>query len=329
MKVVAALALLMLSASGDTEAPIWIWPVLAGGIVASAAAIPFLRMRWGRTVFVSYRRADGAEESARIAGKLAQRFGRGRVFLDVRSIRPGENFRISIERKLRTCDAVLVLMGPQWATLTDESGAIRLQQEDDMVRVEVAAALESGALVIPVLLRGARLPERNQLPPDLRNLLDLQGLTLPAEQVEGWLPVLIETVSRANVRRTPLMVLLSHFAIAVLLFVFYLTDGMQGSEFLIALGLVSSMLSATAGVALVYGLQGLNPARVRQVPTSSLLLPLSFVGVAAVFVVLRSLNLWGFGSRLTFLLSVGALEIVFSAYTGVVLSSLFENRSKT
>jgi TIR domain len=65
---------------------------------------------------------------------------------------------------------MLVVIGPGWL-------CPRLQDPNDHVRLEVAAALERNVRVIPVLVGGATMPEANSLPPDLAGLARRQ----PAE----------------------------------------------------------------------------------------------------------------------------------------------------
>ena len=308
----------------EAEAPIWVWPVVATAIVASAAAVPFLRVRKGRTVFLSYRRADTSDATRRLADSLSGRFGRGRVFFDVQSIGPGENFRRAITRRLRRCDAALIVIGTHWATLRDDRDALRLHQPDDMVRSEVAAALDSGALVIPVTVNGARQPVSGDLPEDLLGLLDLQTMDLGAEVSDRSLSALADAIAASPVRRTPLLALIPHVAVVVLLAVFWQVDGLTPEEFTTSLGIVAPMAAACAAVAVAHALRTEAPARVRQVPVSSLLAPLGFVAIMAVLVVFKALSIWSFPA---FKLWLAAVELLFAAYTGGVLAATFENRS--
>ena len=69
-------------------------------------------------------------------------------------------------------------MGPRWATIEDEDG-VRIAEPGDFVRLEVGTALRrSDVTVIPVLVSGARMPDPDDLPPDIapitrRNALEL------------------------------------------------------------------------------------------------------------------------------------------------------------
>jgi hypothetical protein len=120
-------------------------------------------------VFLSYRRSDSAEAAGRLYDHLEQRLGRRGVFKDVDSIPFGEDFRAYIEERIRTCRAVLVLIGEGWLTAENQAGR-RLDDPADYVRMEIAAALRAGCDVIPVLVGGATMPAAEELPDDIREL---------------------------------------------------------------------------------------------------------------------------------------------------------------
>jgi len=76
--------------------------------------------------------------------------------MDLDSIEAGVDFAEVIRERVHSCAVLVALIGPQWATLTDEEGHRRLDAPHDYVRFEVQAALERGVRVIPVLVHGAR-----------------------------------------------------------------------------------------------------------------------------------------------------------------------------
>jgi hypothetical protein len=129
-----------------------------------------------RTIFVSYRRTDSADVAGRIHDRLAEQFGKGSIFMDVDSIPLGVNYRNHIVGMLGRCKVCLVIMGPNWARLTGPDGRPRLQDEDDLVRIEVETALSlKSAPVVPLLVSGAAMPLEADLPPGLLELLDREG----------------------------------------------------------------------------------------------------------------------------------------------------------
>src|SRR5262249_23185061 len=102
-------------------------------------------------VFLSYRRDDSCAHVGRVADYLENRFGRASVFKDVDSILPGADFRRVLEYELTGCDVVLVVIGDDWFTATDEQGRLRLENKNDFVRAEVELALARQIPIIPVL----------------------------------------------------------------------------------------------------------------------------------------------------------------------------------
>jgi tetratricopeptide (TPR) repeat protein len=123
-------------------------------------------------VFISYRRDDSAGWTGRLASDLQERLGPQTVFQDVATIEAGEDFVAAITRVLQTCAVALVIIGPEWHEIRDEeNGARRLENPQDLVRLETATALaRPGLRVIPVLVGGARMPDADDLPADLRDL---------------------------------------------------------------------------------------------------------------------------------------------------------------
>ena len=128
-------------------------------------------------VFISYRRSDTTSGYASwIYDRLADAFGADRIFMDVDSLPLGVDFVEHLERALASTDVALVLIGPAWLDALDEAGNRRLNDPDDLVRLEVAAALRSSSRVIPVLVDGAEMPGRAALPQDLWPLARRQAL---------------------------------------------------------------------------------------------------------------------------------------------------------
>lgn len=121
-------------------------------------------------VFVSYRRSDAQGEAGHLLADLRRRFGDDRVFMDIAAIRPGEDFGLAIQRAIQECSVVLVVIGRGWTSASDESGKRRLDDPNDWVRLEIASALASERLVVPVMVQGAAMPTEAELPESIRTL---------------------------------------------------------------------------------------------------------------------------------------------------------------
>jgi hypothetical protein len=132
-------------------------------------------------IFISYRHEDSIAYAGRVYDHLTNHFGRSNVFMDVDNIEPGLDFVEVLQQTVSSCDALVVVIGRSWLSATDEDGHRRLDAPDDLVRLEIAAALERKVRVVPVLVGGARMPRSQDLPPALaglarRNSLELSDL---------------------------------------------------------------------------------------------------------------------------------------------------------
>ncbi|MFN7054999.1 toll/interleukin-1 receptor domain-containing protein [Hyphomonas sp.] len=121
-------------------------------------------------VFVSYRRDDAAHITGRIHDALVARLGQARVFMDVDSVAPGEDFVRKIRDTIAASDVFLVIIGPGWLEARTAAGQRRIDLPGDFVRIEVAAALAQGLKIIPVLVDGANMPRAEDLPEDVAQL---------------------------------------------------------------------------------------------------------------------------------------------------------------
>jgi hypothetical protein len=132
-------------------------------------------------IFISYRRADSAGHAGRLYDALEARFGRDHVFMDVSDIDSGESFSDVIHAEIRACDVLIAIIGRTWLTCTGARGR-RLDDPDDLVRAEIAAALTQGTPVIPVLVAGAAPPEAAALPDPLKPLAALDAHDISDER---------------------------------------------------------------------------------------------------------------------------------------------------
>ena len=125
-------------------------------------------------IAISYRRDDSAAITGRIFDRLAARYGTGSVFRDIDSIPLGVDFREYINRMLAETDITLVVVGKRW--FGTRKGRRRIDDPADPVRVEVEMALRSRMPVVPVLVEGSAMPNIDQLPDSLKELVYCNGL---------------------------------------------------------------------------------------------------------------------------------------------------------
>lgn len=126
-----------------------------------------------KNIFISYRKVDSEDITGRIYDRLLGYFGPSRVFMDIDALLAGVDYRSQITEMLSQCDVVLPIIGDKWLTATDENGKLRLDNPEDLLRLEVSTSLSrKNVTVVPILVHGAKLPEASDLPPDLAPLAE-------------------------------------------------------------------------------------------------------------------------------------------------------------
>jgi hypothetical protein len=131
-----------------------------------------------RTLFLCYRREDTQDAAGRLHDRLVDAYGPDHVFMDIDSVPLGIDFVDHVTDQISRCSGVIVMIGRQWLTATDVRGRRRLDFEDDLVRTELAAALERKIPVIPVLVQDATVPASEDLPPNIKPLARRNGINL-------------------------------------------------------------------------------------------------------------------------------------------------------
>lgn len=134
------------------------------------------------TVFLCYRREDTQDAAGRLHDRLADAYGHDRVFMDVDSVPLGIDFVEHVSEQISRCSAVIVMIGKRWLTIKDRRRRRRLDNEDDLVRAEIRAALHQKIPVIPVVVQDASMPGSEDLPEDIRLLARRNGIQLRADQ---------------------------------------------------------------------------------------------------------------------------------------------------
>jgi hypothetical protein len=137
-----------------------------------------------KSIFVSYRREDTSGHAGRLCDRLRAQFRDTRVFMDVDTIQPGVDFVQVIEDAVGSCDVLLALIGDEWLTVSDRFGNRRLDNPEDFIRLEIAAALRRGVPVIPVLLEDARMPSADELPGELARFARIHALDISDKRWE-------------------------------------------------------------------------------------------------------------------------------------------------
>ncbi len=146
-------------------------------------------------IFLSYRRDDTEAHAGRLHEALQHRLPGVVVFRDIDNIPAGVKFADYIRNGVAESDALVAVIGPNWASAVDENGTRRLEQASDFVRVEIEAAIEKKIPIVPVLVGGATMPRAASLPPTLAELVEWQNHELPARLWNEGCDRLVETLT--------------------------------------------------------------------------------------------------------------------------------------
>jgi hypothetical protein len=107
--------------------------------------------------------------AGRIYDRLVAHHGSESIFMDVDNVPYGANFREHIQAVFRSTEVLVAVIGHQWLG-HQAQGTSRIHDKNDPVRIEIQTALQEQVLVIPVLIDGAKMPDRNELPSNIRDL---------------------------------------------------------------------------------------------------------------------------------------------------------------
>jgi hypothetical protein len=145
-------------------------------------------------VFISYRRSDASAYANLLHDWISERYGDERVFTDIDAIEHGVYFAKEMDERIASSEVVIVVIGKEW--LVEAQGRRRLDDPDDYVRLEIAAALKQDIRVIPVLVEGATMPSSEELPEALRGLARRQALEMSDVRLRSNKEVLLEQLDR-------------------------------------------------------------------------------------------------------------------------------------
>ena len=120
----------------------------------------------GKRVVISYRRTD-AKLAEQLRFELKLLHPSLKVFRDEMDLSGGESFTERLRKEIEQAQVLLVLITPIWAS---REGLQRLGERADVVRREIAWAIDKDVPLLPLLVDSAGMPAAEQLPTDLRLL---------------------------------------------------------------------------------------------------------------------------------------------------------------
>jgi predicted ATPase len=147
-------------------------------------------------IFVSYRREDASSAAGWLHSHLVHAFPDAQVFLDVDTIEVGDDFLEVINRAVGSCDVLIAVIGSRWLDVTTESGGRRLDDPEDLVRLEIEAALARNVRLVPTLVEGAAMPRAKDLPPSLTGLARRHAIEIAHSRFADDAARLVQAVKR-------------------------------------------------------------------------------------------------------------------------------------
>jgi hypothetical protein len=144
-------------------------------------------------IFINYRRGDTSQNASRLYEWLSERYGEEQVFMDIDAIEPGLDWAEAIDKAVASSDLILAVIGDDWLAELKR----RIDDENDFVRHELAAALARDVRIIPVLVEGAKMPSPAELPPSLVSLTRRQAFEVRDERFRFDKQELLKRVDRA------------------------------------------------------------------------------------------------------------------------------------
>lgn len=129
-------------------------------------------------IFICYRREDSGPWAQLIHRYTVDAIGKENVFYDIDSIPPGHDFRKVIGDYLDKVDVLFVVIGPNWARI----GKTKLFNNNDFVRFEIKYALDKNILITPLLVNNATIPNQDDLPIDIQDLIFRHGVKISPEK---------------------------------------------------------------------------------------------------------------------------------------------------
>jgi hypothetical protein len=153
-------------------------------------------------IFICYRREDTRWVAGRIYDCLIRKFGKDAIFRDIESTPIGIDYRQHIDSVLQQCSVVLVIVGDKW--LSEH----RIDNPDDLMRIEIEIALQRTIPVIPLFVQGTTITAEN-LPVSMKGLLSRQGMHITDEYFPMQMDYLINVLEPKlqSIRKRDLKVL--------------------------------------------------------------------------------------------------------------------------
>ncbi|MFD4830008.1 toll/interleukin-1 receptor domain-containing protein [Streptomyces uncialis] len=142
-------------------------------------------------IFVNYRTDDEAATATLIDRELSRVFGDENVFRASKSIEPGSRYPQELVKAVRRSSVLLAVIGPKWRAIGGSTGRSGAYDREDWVRREITEALDTGAVVIPLLVGRTERLRREDLPQELWPLAECQDRRIDLRKIDADLSGLV------------------------------------------------------------------------------------------------------------------------------------------
>lgn len=139
----------------------------------------------GMKIFISYRRRDAQWQVDRLYDAIRSHSGVDHVFFDQRSLKKGEDFVNSIVEKIKNCDLFIVIIGPLWNSVDEQSGRRRLDDASDWSRREIEIARKYNKTIIPVFIDETPADSLESVPDTISFIANLNGHRINFQSFEA------------------------------------------------------------------------------------------------------------------------------------------------
>ena len=143
-------------------------------------------------VFICHRRGDAVRQVGRLLEKLNHSFGEHTLYYGSHETTDGKSVSMEGLHAMIDARAVLIMIGPNWASLENLERLHETDGKADPLRHWIAVALtRHGAtgrhapMLLPILLDGASMPDKASLPKDLKALARLTPLAFSSEPAQA------------------------------------------------------------------------------------------------------------------------------------------------
>ncbi len=260
-------------------------------------------------IFISYRKDDSKWNTQLLYDRLTKYFPEKFLFKDFNTIKAGEDYRASINKALSKCHILLVIIGKSWLHAKDENDADRLQNPQDLVRVEIATALARNIRVIPVLFDNITIPAQILLPEDLQALSLRQSVSVSETNFDYDIKHLVEAIKNKHLDKDDSKINLAKIlqyrtvlTVAFFIFLSYLITIVLGfrmlrSQYIIIAGLTSFIISLLVSSLLKNKVQRKTKSRLQILCISILILFVATVAFHIYYFQLHTFIYNGFSGK--------------------------------